>query len=479
MSYKKTSNQQSLSRRKFVKATGLAAAGAMIVPRHVLGRGFIPPSDKLNIACIGVGGRGGAHVNALKGENLVAFCDVDDVRAKGTFENFPKVPRFKDFRKMLDKMGNSIDAVTVATPDHTHAVATMAAIKAGKHVYVEKPLTHSIWEARELLKAAKEAKVVTQMGNQGSSMDCIRDTQEWIQSGVIGDVTKVHVWTNRPVWPQGVPTPTEKVEVPATLDWDLWQGPAAVRDYHPAYLPFKWRGWWEYGTGAFGDMGCHLVDPAYRALKLTTPTSVEASCTTVWVGDFVEANYAGSCPPSSLVKMTFDAREDMPACELWWYDGGIRPMRPEELGPNEEFGSWDGGVLFEGSKGKMLCGIFGENPTLLPTSRMKDAQAPTPWLKRVKGSHQQIWADACKGNGEATSPFEYAVPLTETLLIGNLAVRCYDFKTLKPGKTPTSWAPYEYPGRLRLEWDSENVRVTNFEQANKFVKREYREGWSL
>jgi predicted dehydrogenase len=472
--------KKSQSRRKFVKATGMAAAGFIIVPRHVLGKGFIPPSDKLNVAFIGAGGRGGAHWNALKNsENIVAFCDVDDARAKDAYEEFPKVPRFKDYRKMLDKMDTSIDAVTVAIPDHTHAVATMAAIKAGKHVYVEKPLTHSIWEARELLKAAKEHKVVTQMGNQGSSMDCIRDIQEWIQSGIIGDVPKVHVWTNRPVWPQGVPTPTEKVEVPATLDWDLWQGPAAVRDYNPAYLPFKWRGWWEYGTGAFGDMGCHLVDPAYRALKLTTPTSVEASCTTVWIGDFVEANYPDSCPPSSLVKMNFDAREDMPACELWWYDGGIRPMRPDELGPNEEFGSWDGGVLFEGTKGKMLCGIYGENPTLLPTSLMKNAQAPKPWLKRVKGSHQQIWADACKGIGEATSPFEYAVPLTETLLIGNLAVRCYDYKKLKPGKTPDSWAPYEYPGRLRLEWDSENVRVTNYEDANRFVKREYREGWSL
>ncbi len=480
MSVKNSTEKKSLNRRDFVKTAGLGAAGFMIVPRHVLGKGYRPPSDKLNIALIGAGGKGEAHRDTLKkGENFVAFCDVDDVRAKSTYEMFPKVPRYRDYRKMLDEMGKSIDACVIATPDHTHAVITMACMQMGKHVYVEKPLTHSIWEARELLKAAKKYKVVTQMGNQGASMDCNREVVEWIQSGTIGDVTRVHVWTNRPVWPQGVPTPTEKVPVPITLDWDLWQGPAAVRDYNPAYLPFKWRGWWEYGTGAFGDMGCHLVDPAYRALKLTTPTSVEASATTVWVGDFVEANYTDSCPPSSLVKMQFPAREGMPECELWWYDGGIRPMRPEELGPNEEFGSWDGGVLFEGSKGKMMCGIFGENPTLLPTSRMKEVKAPKPWLKRVKGDHQEVWAEACKGNGEPTSPFEYAVPLTESLLIGNLAVRCYDIKKLQPGKTPTSWAPYDYPGRIRLQWDSENVRVTNFEEANLFVKREYRKGWSL
>ncbi len=480
MSSKHSGEKKSLQRRDFVKTAGLGVAGFMIVPRHVLGKGFRAPSDKLNIAIIGAGGRGESHRNALKDtENFVAFCDVDDLRAKSTYEMFPEVPHFRDYRKMLDRMSKSIDACVIATPDHTHAVIAMACMQLGKHVYVEKPLTHNIWEARELLKAAKRYKVVTQMGNQGSSLDCIRETQEWIQSGAIGEVTRAHVWTNRPVWPQGVPTPKGSVPVPDSLDWDLWQGPAAERPYHPAYLPFKWRGWWEYGTGAFGDMGCHLVDPAYRALKLTTPTSVEASATTVWVGDFVEANYPDSCPPSSMVKMRFPEREGMPACELWWYDGGIRPMRPEELGPNEPFGNWDGGVLFEGSKGKMLCGIYGENPTLLPTARMKDTPAPKPWLQRVKGSHQAIWAEACKGNGEPTSPFEYAVPLTETLLIGNLAVRCYDFKKLQAGKTPESWAPYDYPGRLRLEWDAENGIVKNFDEANQFVKREYREGWSL
>jgi hypothetical protein len=226
-------------------------------------------------------------------------------------------------------------------------------------------------------------------------------------------------------------------------------------------------------------MGCHLIDPAYRALKLTTPYAVEANATTVWVGDFVEANYAESCPPSSVVRMDFAPREGFPECTLWWYDGGIRPMRPKELKANEPFGSWDGGVLLEGTSGKMMCGIFGEDAILLPTDRMKDFKPPAKTIPRVKGDHQSNWIRACKGSEQTTSPFEYAVPLTESLLIGNLAVRCYDHKVLQQGKTPTSWAPYDYPGRVRLLWDSEQMRVTNLELANAYVSREYREGWSF
>ncbi len=479
MSTTPSEKKNTFKRREFVKAAGLGAAGFFIVPRHVLGRGYISPSDKLNVALIGAGGRAEAHRDALKDtENLVAFCDVDDARAKKTYEMFPKVPHYRDFRKMLDAQDKQIDAVVITTPDHTHAVAAMAAITRNKHVYVEKPLVHSIWEGRELLKAAQKHKVVTQMGNQGASMDCNRELVEWVQSGAIGDVTRAHIWTNRPVWPQGIPTPKAGAKVPATLDWDLWLGPAQMRDYDPAYLPFAWRGWWDYGTGSFGDMGCHLVDPVYRALKLHLPTAVEASTSTVWLNG-VEQNYPDSCPPSSFVKMDFAARENMPAFELFWYDGGLRPMRPAELGSDEPFGNWDGGVLIEGSKGKMMCGIYGENPTLLPTSRMKEVTAPTPWLPRRKGSHQQIWADACKGNGEATSPFEYAVPLTETLNIGNLAVRCYDIKKLQKGKQPDWWAPYDYPGRVRLDWDAEKGQCKNFADANQWVKREYRKGWSL
>lgn len=446
----------------------------MILPRHVLGRGYKSPSDKLNIAFVGVGGRGADHVNILKGENVVAFCDVDERRAAPTFEDFPNVPRFTDYRKMLDALGSQIDAVVVATPDHSHAMPALAAMEMGKHVYVEKPLTHNIAEARQLLEASRKYKVVTQMGNQGASMDCNAQLAEWVQGGVIGDVHTAHVWTNRPVWPQGVPTPTGKREIPATLDWNLWLGKAPYRDYNPAYLPFKWRGWWDFGTGALGDMGCHLLDPAYRALSLTSPLSAEASCTTSWIGDFVEANYADSCPPSSIVKLEFGARKKMPPCTLWWYDGGLRPMRPAELGSDEKFGSWDGGILLEGKKGKILAGIYGEKATLLPTSKMEDFKSPKPSLPRNTGEHQTIWAEACKGNGKASSPFEYAVPLTETLLMGNLAVRCYDYKVLQEGKKPDGWAPWDYPGRVRLEWDSAAMRVTNYEDANQFISREAR-----
>ncbi|MCB0527189.1 MAG: Gfo/Idh/MocA family oxidoreductase [Saprospiraceae bacterium] len=468
------------TRRDFLKTGGKAAAAFTLVPRFVLGgKGYIPPSDRLNIALVGAGGKAGDHIRALKAtETFVAFCDVDDRRAVDAYEEFPKVPRFRDFREMLDTAGRDIDAVMVTTPDHTHAVAAVAAMQLGKHVYVEKPLTHNIREARQLLEAARKYKVVTQMGNQGASMDCNAELAEWVQSGVIGKVKRAHVWTNRPVWPQGVPVPPQE-PVPAGLDWDLWLGPAPMRGYSERYLPFRWRGWWDFGTGALGDMGCHLIDPVYRALKLSYPTSIEASATTVWSDEFQEADYPDSCPPSSVVRMDFPARGKMPACELWWYDGGVRPMRPAELGSNEPFGSWDGGALIEGSKGKILCGIYGQDATLLPTSKMKDFKPPRPTEPRYQGSHQAVWARACKGEGKTSSPFEYAVPLTEAILIGNLAVRCYDIKKLQKGKTKDSWAPYDYPGRIRLEWDAANMRITNFEGANAFVGREYRKGWSL
>ncbi len=471
------------TRRDFLKNSGKAALAFTIVPRFVLGGpGHIPPSDRLNIAFVGVGGKAEAHLGALKGtERFVAFCDVDDRRAANGYKEFPDVPRYKDFRKMLDAAGRDIDAVVVTTPDHTHAVAALAAMQLGKHVYVEKPLTHNIREARQLLAAAQKYKVVTQMGNQGASMDCNAELAEWIEAGVIGKVKRVHVWTNRPVWPQGVPTPQPGESIPAELDWDLWLGPAKDRPFSPRYLPFGWRGWWDFGTGALGDMGCHLIDPVYRALKLTAPVAVEANTSTVWSNDFQEANYADSCPPASVVKMEFEARsKKLPACELWWYDGGIRPMRPAELGPNEPFGTWDGGILMEGTKGKILANIFGDKATLLPTSKMLDFKKPKPTLPRyTAANHQMVWADACKGKGKTSSPFEYAVPLTETLLIGNLAVRCYDMKKLKPGKKPADWAPWDYPGRLRLEWDSANMRIKNLEEANLFVGREYRDGWGL
>jgi predicted dehydrogenase len=469
------------NRRNFLKNSALAAGGIMIVPRHVLGGvGYTPPSDRLNIGYIAVGGRGRSHVNSTSSQNMIAFCDVSDETAADIYKKHPKVPRYKDFRVMLEEE-KDIEAVMIATPDHTHAPIAMAAMRLDKHVYVEKPLTHSIYEARMLTETARKRKLVTQMGNQGSSGDGVRDICEWIDAGTIGEVTKVHCWTNRPIWPQGVQTPEGKFEIPESLDWDLWLGPAPQREYNPAYLPFKWRGWWDYGTGALGDMGCHIVDPPFKALKLGYPEAVEASTVQAYISDFYEADYKDSCPPASKVHIFFPKRGELPPVELIWYDGGIMPRRPDELGPNEAMGDWDGGVIFEGSKGKIMCGVYGKNPTLLPTNLMKDFKKPDQTIARVKGSHQMQWVDAVKANDmkAVSSPFEYAGPFTETVLMGNLGIRSYDHKVLKPGKQPDHWAPYDYPGRIRLLWDGENMKITNFELANQFVKREYREGWSL
>lgn len=462
------------SRRKFIKTTGAAAAGFMIVPRHVLGgKGYTPPSDRLNIAGIGVGGRGfgilnGAYNNGA--ENIVALCDVDDRRAKRAYEAFPKAKRYKDFRKMLAKEKGNIDAVMIGTPDHTHAVAALAAMRLEKHVYVEKPLTHNIAEARALTEAAQQYKVVTQMGNQGASGDGVRRIQEWINAGVIGEVERVHCFTNRPVWPQGKPTPTEKHKIPKELDWDLWLGPAPMKDYHDSYLPFKWRGWWDWGTGALGDMGCHIIDPPFKALNLGYPTEAEASVGQVWVGDFVVADFPDSCPPSSKVHLKFPARGDMPEVELVWYDGGIMPKMPDELADGEMLGDSGGGCLFEGTRGKIMCGTYGRNPTLLPTKSMKYFNEPEPTIARIPNEdHQQNWIKAIKEGGETTSPFSYAGPLTEAVLMGNLAIRSYNYRDENK----------KYPGRKKLFWDGDTMKILNFDIANQFVTRTYRDGWIL
>ncbi len=466
-----------------MKTGSLAMAGFTIVPRHVLGgKGFTAPSDKLNIAGVGVGGRGQGVLSGLYNEgkeNIVALCDVDDRRAADTYNTYSKANRYKDFRKMLEKEGKNIDAVAIATPDHTHAVIAMAAMQMGKHVYVEKPLTHNIYETRLLTETAKKNKLVTQMGNQGSSGDGVRQITEWIQAGIIGDVTRVHCWTNRPIWPQGVPTPTEKQPIPKELDWDLWLGPAAMRSYNEAYLPFKWRGWWDFGTGALGDMGCHIIDPPFKALQLGYPVAVEASVSQVYSGDFVLADYPNSCPPSSKVHFEFPARNGMPAVELIWYDGGIMPKRPIELKPGEAFGNSDGGCLFEGTRGKLMCDVYGRNPRLLPLSSMEYFKQPEPTLERVPEGHQQNFVKAIKEGTPTSSDFSYSGPLTETVLMGNLAIRSYNYKVLKPGKKPGDWDPYDFPGRTRLEWDGKNMKITNFDIANQFVKREYRKGWEL
>lgn len=473
--------QMNQSRRNFLRDTSLAATGFFIVPRHVLGRGYIAPSDKLNIAGIGVGGK--AEVNLPYAfnngsDNIVALCDVDDRMAVNARKKWPKAPYYRDFREMLDKENKNIDAVIITSPDHMHAVQALPAMQLQKHVYCEKPLTHDIYEARILTQAAKKYKVVTQMGNQGSSGNDTRLVETWIQAGLIGDVHTVHVWTNRPVWPQGIATPTGKFDIPKEVDWDLWLGTAPMRDFNPTYLPATWRGWTDFGTGSLGDMGCHFIDVPYRALKLQYPVSVECSVGSVYTGFFQEAVYTDSYPPSSKTHIQFPARNNMPAVEMIWYDGGIQPKRPEELLPDEPMAELDGGIIFEGTKGKLMAGLFGRNPTLLPTKKMKEITLPAskiPYVENSSEGHQQQWVKACKkGYGTYTSSgFEMSGPLTETVLMGNLAIRSYNHieKNAKGNKT--------FPGRKKLLWDGPNMKITNFEPANQYVKRNYRGNWKL
>ena len=469
------------SRREFLRNTSLAATGFFIVPRHVLGRGYISPSDKLNIAGIGVGGK--AEVNLPYAfnngsDNIVALCDVDDRMAVNARKKWPKAPYYRDYREMLDKEHKNIDAVIITSPDHMHAVQALPAMQLQKHVYCEKPLTHDIHEARILTQAAKKYKVVTQMGNQGSSGNDTRLIETWIQGGVIGDVHTVHVWTNRPVWPQGIATPTGKFDVPKEVDWNLWLGTAPFRDFNPTYLPATWRGWTDFGTGSLGDMGCHFIDVPYRALQLQYPVSVECSVGSVYTGFFREAVYTDSYPPSSKTHIQFPARNGKPPVEMIWYDGGIKPKRPDELLPEEPMAELDGGIIFEGTKGKLMAGLFGRNPTLLPTKKMKEVTLPTskfPFVEKGSDGHQQQWVQACKkGYGAYTSSgFETSGPLTETVLMGNLAIRSYNYSETN------SKGNKIYPGRKKLLWDGPNMKITNFDPANQFVKRNYRDGWKL
>lgn len=474
-----------MKRRKFIKDSVVGASAFTIVPGSVLAqKGRVAPSDKLNVAVIGAGGRGNAHWSGAKDSgraNVVALVDVDDKRAANAYRSNPKAKRFKDFRK-LEGIQDEFDAVMVATPDHTHGVIGMAMMDMGKHAYIEKPLAHDIYEVRKLTEKAEEKNLVTQMGNHGSSGDGIREITEWVAAGMIGDVTEAYCWTNRPVWPQGKPAPSGASPIPDTLDWNLWQGPVPYNHYSPQYLPFKWRGWWDYGTGALGDMGCHIIDPVFKALKLGYPTSVTSSNTTVWVDDFVEANYEKSCPPSSITHLTFPERDGMPAVKLHWYDGGLMPSFPEGIDPNEKLGNWDGGILLVGDKGMLSAGCYGLDPKLHYPNGNPNMDKPKPTLARVENGmdgHMNQWIVACLEGGETSSPLSYAGPLSETVLMGNLGILSYQMKQLQEGKTPTSWAPYEYPGRKRLLWDGQNMKVTNFDPANEFVRREYRDGWSL
>jgi len=444
-----------ISRRDFMGAAA-AVTAFTIVPRSVLGgRRNIAPSEKLNIAGIGVAGRGSADLRAVESQNIVALCDVDWGHASATFKRYPNAKKYKDFRIMLDEEDKNIDAVIVATPDHVHAIASMAAIKRGKHVYCEKPLTHSVYEARMIAKAAREAGVATQMGNQGQAEEGRRLMSEYIWAGAIGQVREVHVWTDRPLnginavyWPQGIDRPEGEDEIPPTLDWDLWLGPAPWRPYkgNRTYCPFVWRGWWDFGTGALGDIGCHSIDPIWRALKLKYPVSVEASCTLVNNETY---------PVASMVTYHFDARGDMAPVKMIWYDGGLRPPRPDELKEGQQFGT--NGTLFVGDKGKML------GYTIIPESLRKEFGRPPKVLERSPGHHQE-WIDACKGGKPAGSNFDHAGPLAEAVLLGNVALR----PEIKKELTNKS-----------LLWDGPGMKFTNMPEANKYLHTEYREGWTL
>jgi predicted dehydrogenase len=513
-----------LSRRKFVADVGLTGAGFAIVPRHVLGRGLTAPSDRLSVACVGVGGQGRANLTNLVSENIVALCDVDwdyagraldrlevdaanqearleaaptatgagpretstaltplektrmraqiDGLRRLAGEHVPRAKRYRDYREMLDNE-KSLDGVVVATPDHMHAAIALAAMDLGKHVYVQKPLAWSIGEARQLAKRAAETRVATQMGNQGHSWDDARTAVEYVWAGAIGEVREVHIWTNRPLgyWPQGIPRPEAlkadgpplrwnvagvnarlanaiagSFPVPETLSWDLFLGPAPHVDYHPIYHPFNWRGWVDWGVGAIGDMGAHLIDHSMWALDLGYPTTVETASTP----------FNGVCfPHATMTSYQFPARDGRPPVSLTWYDGGLMPPKPAELA-DEELNKI-GGALLVGSKGKLLHETYGRNPRLLPRSLHESFGQPPRKLARIPDeNHEMNWADAAKGRADASCPFSYAAQLTEVMLLGIVSLRA---------------------GR-KLAYDSTSMHITNDDSANAYLHRAPRSGWS-
>ncbi|NQT24718.1 Gfo/Idh/MocA family oxidoreductase [candidate division KSB1 bacterium] len=478
--------KQGISRRDFIGVAGAAAAAFTIVPRHVLGGpGYMAPSDMINVAGIGIGGMGQRNIMSIltpesvlaemkaqtenpeaeqtQGRrrrrrprepknlaNIYALCDVDTEYGAKTFDMYPKAKIYKDFREMLDKE-KEIDAVVIATPDHTHAVIAMYAMKMGKHVYCQKPLTRTIKEARMLAQTAKEMNVITQMGNQGHASEGARLIKEWIQDGAIGTVQEVHAWTNRPVWPQGnLPRP-EAVEVPANLDWDLWLGPAPLKGYHPDLCHFNWRGWQDYGTGAVGDMGAHLLDHPFWALDLNQPVSVQSSST-----KYSEESF----PEASMVTFEFPkSKTGQPPIKLTWYDGGLTPARPNVLEDGRRMGFGGSGVLYYGDKGALIHGDYGNGPRLIPETAMEAYKKPEPTLPRSPGIHEE-WIEAIKNGGKSTTDFSYSGRLTETMLLGNVAI-------------------LNQKSNTKLLWDSENMQITNLPEANEMLHYEYREGWKL
>lgn len=463
-----------ISRRGFLAGTA-SAIGFTVLPRYVFGgEGFAPPSEKLNVAVIGAGSQGITDMKALlecSGAQVIAICDVAEktitrresesgrvpalrivnefYSGKNRTKEYPGCKQFVDFRQMLDKEKN-IDAVLIATPDHNHAIATMWAMKNKKHVYCEKPLTYSIYEARKITQAAKEANVVTQMGNQGHSGEGIRLTVEWIRDGAIGDIREVHAWSNHQGrWPN---TPSERPKdtppVPHGLDWDLWLGPRPKRPYHPVYHPAYWRAWWDFGNSTIGDMACHNLDPAFWALDLGHPESVEASSSL-----FNEE----TAPVAAIYRYQFPARGKMPPVKATWYTSGILPALPEELEEGRQLTGGGNGILFIGDKGKIMCDGWGGTPQLIPYSKMKEYKQPEKSIPRVTSGHMKNFVDSCKSGTKACSDFSYSGPMTEVVLLGNVALRA--------GK--------------KIYWDGVNMKATNAPEAERFINPGHHNGWIL
>jgi len=489
--------EKNISRRRFLGNSAAAAASFTILPSYVVsGMGHTAPSDKLNIAGIGIGGMGKRDIDGMSSQNIVALCDVDWKYAGKTFEAYPNAKKFKDYRQMFDTMSKDIDAVVVATPDHTHAVASYAAMTLGKHVYCEKPLTHSVYESRILTLAAAKYGVATQMGNQGSSGNGIRQICEWIWAGEIGEIKEVHCWTNRPIWPQGLQRPTEVMQVPDTLDWNLFLGPAKDRPYHSAYTPWNWRAWFDFGTGALGDMACHIVDPIFRALHLQYPTQVEGTSSQV---------NTESAPLAELVTYTFPARTNlpsnvkinMPEVKVTWYDGGLKPPRPAELPAGVEMGKDNnGGVLFVGTKGKLMCGCYAKNPFIL--GRENNPPAITETLTRIPNEdHRMDFVRACKeekkNRVEASSNFAYAGPFNEMVVMGTLAVRLQSLnRTLLWDGPNMQFTNINDSDEIKVvssdkfsvidghpKFDTQYETINAKQAASEYIKHTYREGYNF
>lgn len=486
--------KEPVSRRRFLGQAAAATAAFTIVPGHVIaGMGHTPPGDKLNIAGIGIGGKGKYNLRNMAGQNIVALCDVDWDYAGPVFDEYPRARKYRDYRVMLEKQ-KDIDACMIATPDHTHAIPAMMAMQMGKHVYVQKPLTHSVWESRQLAMAARKYRVATQMGNEGHSSDEVMELAEMIQSGLIGDIREIHTWSDRPIWPQGLRRPVATPEVPETLSWDLFLGPAPERPYHPDYTPWDWRAWWDYGTGALGDMGCHILDTVFYSMNLKYPVKVHASST--------EVNME-SAPHASRVHFVFPERNalpnlSMPEVEVTWHDGGLLPERPEELPDGKEI--WPGGNLFIGEKGKILCSTYAREVIVLPEGLTYSGSGQVH--KRIPdhplggGRHEMEWVEACKTSPESregpSSNFDYAGPLTEMVVMGNLAVRAQSLHRILEWKGEemefTNIGENEEMEVLATDFDTlieeknrygtRRISVPAREMVSKWVKHEYREGWS-